>query len=142
MDKDINSAAMQVALFCRLNMNRKTNIPIRYSEMGVLIYIAVSQQPVCPAMISSFLGITKPCATAALKILTKSEYIERIPSQSDGRSYTLSITPYGRKLVEEACTEYTKAIELVHQQLGDENFAQFISLLGQANHILKNNQQP
>ena len=139
MDKEINSAAMQVALFCRLNANRKASIPIRYSEMGVLIYIAVSEEPVCPAMISSFLGITKPSATAALKMLAENAYIERTPSKSDGRSYTLSITACGRKLVEKVCTEYTKEIELIRQQLGDENFAQLISLIRQVNIILKNN---
>ena len=139
MNKDINLAAMQVALFCRLNMNRKTNIPIRCSEMGALIYIAVSEQPVSPAMISSFFGITKPSATAILKTLDKNGYIERTPSKQDKRSYTLLLTECGQQLVDEARAEYSKAIELVHKQLGDENFVQFIHLIRQANIILKNN---
>lgn len=137
MNKDINAAAMQVALFCRLNMNRKASIPIHFSELGVLIYIAVSEQPVSPAMISSFFGITKPSATAILKRLDKNEYIERVPSQSDRRSYTLLVTPCGRQLVENACSEYTKTIEQVHLHLGNENFEKLISLISQANTILR-----
>lgn len=139
MNKDINSAAMQIALFCRLNMRRKASVPIHYNEIGVLIYIAVSEQPISPAMISSFFGITKPSATAILKTLDKKEYIERTPSKSDGRSYTITITLSGRQLIEKVYTEYTKAIELMHSHLGDENFAQLIDLINRANMILKNN---
>ncbi len=140
MYKDYNMAAMQVALFCRLNMNRKTNIPIRYSEMGALIYIAVSEQPVSPAMISTFLGITKPSATAILKILDTNGYIERSPSKQDKRSYTVLLTEKGQDLADKARAEYCKAIELVHKKLGEEDFVQLISLISQANSILKNHE--
>ena len=38
MDTMMN-AMEQVSLFCRLNMNTRRNLPIRSSEMGMLIYL-------------------------------------------------------------------------------------------------------
>ena len=86
MDHNTNMAAMNVALFCRLNLNKKCCIPIRHSEMGVLIYANLAKEPVTPVTISNQFGITKPSATAILKILKEHEYIEHCPSQVDGRS--------------------------------------------------------
>ncbi len=48
MDHNTNMAAMNVALFCRLNLNKKCCIPIRHSEMGVLIYANLAKEPVTP----------------------------------------------------------------------------------------------
>lgn len=137
MDSEISSAAMEVALFCRLNMNRKTNISIRYSELGILIYIATAKDPVCPVAISSFFGISKPSISSVVKILIKNGYAERLPSEMDRRSYTLHATPAGRQVVKRACNEYTKEIEILRGGLGQEDFGRLIRLIEAANRILK-----
>ena len=110
MDHNTNMAAMNVALFCRLNLNKKCCIPIRHSEMGVLIYANLAKEPVTPVTISNQFGITKPSATAILKILKEHEYIEHCPSQVDGRSYTITVTEKGKKLIE----TLTNDEDLVH----------------------------
>lgn len=138
MDIKTNSAAMDVAMFCRLNMNHKPSIPIRYSEMGTLIFIFNAEQPVRAVEISNFFGISRPSAAATVKKLVKKGYIGRVPSKQDGRSYTLFITPGGKQLIELACAEYTKTIETMRREMGDENFGQLLSLIQQANTVLKN----
>lgn len=37
--KEVIRAAEQIALFCRININMKKELPIRSSEMGILIYL-------------------------------------------------------------------------------------------------------
>ena len=132
MDHNTNMAAMNVALFCRLNLNKKCCIPIRHSEMGVLIYANLAKEPVQ-------FGITKPSATAILKILKEHEYIEHCPSQVDGRSYTITVTEKGKKLIETACNDYTKSIELIRTKMGTKDFEQLLRLICKANAILKEN---
>ena len=139
MDHNTNMAAMNVALFCRLNLNKKCCIPIRHSEMGVLIYANLAKEPVTPVTISNQFGITKPSATAILKILKEHEYIEHCPSQVDGRSYTITVTEKGKKLIETACNEYTKSIELIRTKMGTKDFEQLLHLICKANAILKEN---
>lgn len=137
MDNSSNLAAINVALFCRLNLNKRCCIPIRLSEMGVLIYASIAQEPISPAAISTKFGITKPSATAILKMLKEREYIEHCPSQIDGRSYTIAVTQKGKELVETACNEYTKTIELMKTEMGNEDFEELMRLIGKANKILK-----
>lgn len=139
MDHNTNIAAMNVALFCRLNLNKKCCIPIRHSEMGVLIYANLAKEPVTPVTISNQFGITKPSATAILKILKEHEYIEHCPSQVDGRSYTITVTEKGKELIDTACNEYTKSIELIRTKMGTKDFEQLLRLICKANTILKEN---
>ncbi len=78
-------------------------------------------------------------ATAILKILKEHEYIEHCPSQVDGRSYTITVTEKGKKLIETACNEYTKSIELIRTKMGTKDFEQLLRLICKANAILKEN---
>ena len=73
-----------------------------------------------------------------VKKLVKDGYIGREPSKQDGRSYTLFITHSGRQLVELAYAEYTKTVETMRREMGDENFSQLLTLIQQANTVLKN----
>ena len=139
MDHDTNMAAMNVALFCRLNLNKKCSIPIRHSEMGVLIYATLAKEPITPVTISNQFGISKPSATAILKILKEHKYIEHCPSQVDGRSYTITVTDKGTHLVETACNEYTKSIALLRSKMGTKDFEQLLRLICKANTILREN---
>ena len=43
MDKMIESSK-QVSLFCRLNLNTRRDLPIRSSEMGMLIYLVKTDE--------------------------------------------------------------------------------------------------
>lgn len=137
MDQTLNSAAMKVALFCRLNRNRKPCRSLRHSELGILIFIATSKEPVCPLTISDFFGISKPSISFTLKNLIKNGYLECKPSEVDRRSYTLCVTPVGWKTVRGTCSEYTRQIDLLCSEMGKENFEKMIGLIETANRILK-----
>ena len=140
MELDIQSASMDFFLFCRLfrlNSNHSLNLPIRLSEIGVLIFIATASCPVSPADISNFLEISKPCATESIKVLIHDGYIVRTPSHIDGRSCLLSPTERGIKLVEETSVEYTRLVSKILAGMGREKFCKLLYLIKEANEILK-----
>ena len=136
MEIDLINSTDSIGMFCRLYMNTKRSIPIRSSEMGVLIFAYKQTRSVTPLMISQFFQITKPSVTSIIRVLIKNDYLIKEPSETDGRSYTLKITEKGVNLVEQTFVEYYKSIELLKDSMGENSFTQFIELIQLANSIM------
>ncbi|MCC5910446.1 MAG: MarR family transcriptional regulator [Clostridiaceae bacterium] len=136
MKENIVTAADTVAMFCRLQMHARRDLPIRSSEMGVLIYIQKQEEEVTPLMISNFFQIAKPSVTTMINELIKKNYLLKVPSATDRRSYTVSITEKGQELVVSAHEEYFKAIAILEEKMGAKDFKSFIELIQKANTIL------
>lgn len=137
MTMDLVRSADVIGLFCRLNMKLKRDLPIRASEMSVLIYISKLNADVTPLMISRFFKITKPSVTSMLNTLLRISYLEKIPSEFDKRSYLLRITKKGENLVESTFNEYHKSIEVMIDKMGLDTFNRFIETLKNVNEILE-----
>ncbi|MBW8384360.1 MAG: MarR family transcriptional regulator [Youngiibacter sp.] len=133
---NIEESADAVGLFCRLRMNLKSDIPIRPSEMGVLVYTGNQDVPVTPLMISRFFRISKPSVTSMINALVEKGYLKKESSELDRRSYSLRVTGAGKELVESTFTEYVKSMELLKAKMGEEKFNRFIELVQIANCIL------
>jgi DNA-binding MarR family transcriptional regulator len=129
-------AADEMAMFCRLQLYSKKNLPIRSSEMGVLIYVHKNQGGVTPLRISSFFQIAKPSVTAMINELIKNEYLVKEASKTDRRSYTVSLTEKGLRLVSSEQDAYFKSIALLEERMGPEDFETFVGLLKKANRVL------
>lgn len=136
MKEDIIECMDAVSRFCRLQMNIKRDMPIRASEMGALIYVEKSEQPATPLMISNYFGIAKASVTDMVNSLIKKDYLIKIPSKVDKRSYTLEVTPKGHELLEATYDEYFKSMEILNKRMGAEEFRSLIKLLKEANRIL------
>jgi DNA-binding MarR family transcriptional regulator len=136
MNNDINSSADAVGLFCRLQMNIKRDLPIRSSEMGVLIFTQKQSEPVTPLMISNFFRIAKPSVTSMVNALIKKDYLMKTPSSTDGRSYMVSATEKGTELVESTYNQYFRTMEILKKKMGSKEFNLFIDLIHKANNIL------
>ncbi|UQZ36950.1 MarR family transcriptional regulator [Paenibacillus sp. PK3_47] len=134
--ESLSESADTIGLFCRLHMNAKKNLPVRSSEMGVLIYTGKQEVPVTPLMISSFFKVAKPTVTVLINTLIQQDYLSKTMSSTDGRSYTVSLTPKGAELVRTASSVYFYNLELLEKQMGGEDFQTFISLMMKANEIL------
>ncbi len=135
MDLNIIKGADAIGMFCRLHMNTKRNLPIRPSEMGVLIFTQKQSTAVTPLMISQFFKITKPSVTALVTSLVKDGYLTKELSDADKRSYALRITEKGNDLVDSTFVEYYKSIEILKDHMGEEKFAKFIELVELAGSI-------
>lgn len=137
---DYRAASLSVTLFSRLSLSltrHAVSVPIRSCEFRVLFLISASDEAVSPAIISSFLGISKPSATAFIKNLIRDGYLERIPSKLDKRSYSLALTKKGTQLISLAQEEYTKGLIQLQNEMGDQDFEELIRLIEDANRILR-----
>ena len=142
MSDELINVAETVSMFCRLNINTKKDLPIRSSEMGLLILICKSVDPVTPVMAADFFKVKKPMITTMVSNLLKHGYIEKILSTEDKRSFSLNPTEKARQLVNDTYSEYMKTMELLRHKLGSIEFSKLITLLEKANFILleeKNN---
>lgn len=63
-------AAETVSLFCRLNLNGKKELPVRSSEMGLLILLVTSKEKITPKAAADFFGVSKPMVASMVKSLT------------------------------------------------------------------------
>lgn len=139
MNEPLYQAAAQVTLFCRMALRQKLAIPIRHSDMGVLLYLDSTDEEVTPAAVSSFMGISRPCTTALLKRLERDGYISRHPSPSDGRRYSLALTGKGHRMLSHVHEEYGRIIQDLKEQMGNERFSLFLEMIEESNEILRKN---
>lgn len=136
MNQDIIESAKTVSLFCRMQMRKDLDIPVRQSEMGVLIYVHESKDPVTPRMVSAYFRIRKPSVTAMVRTLVNEGYLKKEASEKDKRSYTLACTEKGDDLVKGTFDDYHRSIRQLKKSMGDEAFGQLITLMHEANRVL------
>lgn len=137
MDNEVLRSADAIGMFCRLRMKLNSDLPIRSSEMGVLIYISKETTPATPLMISRFFSIAKPSVTSILTALVEKGYLLKESSLHDRRSYTLKVSEKGEKLLTGTLNEYFRSVELLRRTMGEEKFRNFIELMEEANEILR-----
>lgn len=123
--------------FCRLKLAVKQDLPLRSSEMGVLIYLSKQTSDVTPLMVSEFLRVKKPSVTPLIQTLIKKGYVTKQRSQVDKRSYTLQVTERGSRLLEEVEADYLLSVSVLKEKLGDDQFNEWIRLTEKANTILE-----
>ena len=133
---NISNAAEQISLFCRMNLNTKKELPIRSSEMGLLIYLAKSDEEKTPLGAARFFKVTKAMAAKMVSSLVDKGYIVKRQSSEDKRSFLLEPTTIGILLVEETYLEYFKVITLLKEKMGDRDFETFLTMLEKANRIM------
>ena len=126
--------------FCRANMNRKANLPVSSSEMGMLIYITLNagDTGVKAVELSEYFGIKKASVSSTIASLEKQGYIRRILSEKDKRSTPLFPDEKGAKLVKEAFNEYHRFTDRIIEKLGRSKCEEFLSMLDTATKIIQN----
>jgi len=129
-------AAEQISLFCRININTKRDLPIRSSEMGLLIYLVKADGEKTPMGVSRFFKVTKAMATNMVSSLAKQGYLTKQQSNEDRRSIVLMPTGQAVDLVESTYTEYYKTMALLEKKMGESEFLTLIHLLERANTVL------
>jgi DNA-binding MarR family transcriptional regulator len=129
-----------MAAFYRANMNRRSDIPVRSSEMGMLIYIALhsGDNGVRAIELSDYFGIRKSSVSAAVVSLERQGYIRRMLSEEDKRSTPLFPTEKGSKLVNEAFEEYQRISNKLIAEIGLEKCEEFLSTLNTVTKIIQN----
>ncbi|MDL2254445.1 MarR family winged helix-turn-helix transcriptional regulator [Ruminococcaceae bacterium OttesenSCG-928-I18] len=140
MDSLLKSADT-VSLFCRININTRQNLPIRSSEMGLLIYVNQCKEPPSSVDAATFFKVSKPMVAGMVHSLEKKGYLERGASPNAKRRFTLLLSKKAKALVEETTGEYLKNMSLMREGLGKQDFETLVELLGKANQILLDNKK-
>lgn len=134
--KTLVSSVDDITLFCRLIINTKRKLPVRASEMGLLIYICTTDGEKTPLGVSRFFKVTKAMATNLVTSLIKKGFLVKTPAENDRRSAHLCPTKAAKLLVENTYQEYCSTIFILQSKLGEEDFQSFMSLINRANAIL------
>lgn len=132
----IYQGANTVSLFARLIHQNKKKLPLRSSEIGLLIYTVKSTEPVTPVMAATYFKVSKPMITAMVKTLAKEGYVIKTPSPSDKRSYLLTPTEKAKTFTKGIYEEYFRDMQLLLDSLGPARFSQLIQLIEEANDCL------
>lgn len=133
---EIEKGAETISLFCRTNYKVNKEIPIRSSEMGLLILLVKSDVPVTSMVAAEFFKVSKPMITAMAQSLIKKQYIKKVQLNEDKRKFHLVPTKKAIQLVDETYTHYFKHLELLKTKMGDKDFCTLVELLSEANQIL------
>ena len=130
--KDIKiEAAETVSLFCRLNQRVKKELPIRSSEMGLLILLVTSKERISSVEAAQFFRVSKPVITAMVKTLTAKGYLRKEPQSHDipeQKAVDLVTETYG---------DYLYTMTILQESMGEEAFEDMIRLLAQANAVIQ-----
>lgn len=125
-----------IAFFCRSFINRETNLPIRSSDMGLLILIS-EMNLITPLDASLFFGVSKPMIAAMVKRLSNHALIAKKSDQSDKRSYQLHLTSKGECLVNNSKATYVAFVENLKKDMGSKNFNALMSSIKRANKAIR-----
>lgn len=127
-----------IAAFCRANMTKKKPIPIRSSEMGVLIYIVrhAEENGVRSVDLSNYFGIQKSSVSSIISSLASQGYIKKVSSK-DKRSNPLVASDKGINLVENTYEDYHNTSEKIIDKLGKETCEQFLSVMAKITKIIQ-----
>lgn len=70
-------------------------------QIQILIFIAYHKQELCNiSHLAKEFNVTKPTVSDAVKVLEKKDYITKIPSSTDNRSYSIVLSLQGEKIVQ------------------------------------------
>ena len=104
--------------------------------MGLLICIVKEEGEHTPLRVAEYFKVTKPMVTAMVNSLEKKEYITKMKSMVDKRSFILKPTEKAVSIVNETFKEYYKNIQTLQTYLGNHEYSKLIELLSIANTIL------
>lgn len=122
--------------FCRNFINRKIEIPIRSSDMGLLIYISQNIQ-VTPTDAKNYFAVSKPMIASMVKRLLQGEYIYKKSNLNDSRSSFILLTDKGNDLVEKSFYSYTRFMKELKDIMGTIEYNKLMDSLEAANNAIE-----
>lgn len=125
-----------LSLFCKNYMDLKKNLPIRPSEMGVVNIISEGEGKFTSIELAKMLLVSKPMITAHISSLIEKGYVTTEQSLDDKRVFYIIPTTKALDLVERTKNDLNKTLEEFIKNIGEEEFANFVSVADLVNKIL------
>lgn len=135
---DMMNTMQDFRLFCSLHIRRVKKGGIASAqELDVLSRIALSEKPLTPQELSKTMGVNKSAVSRVVDHLGKKSFLVKQPNSSDKRSYTLSLTEYGNRELNETYRYYLEPIYTLRRTLGEEDFQALAALIRKSNNLLQ-----
>lgn len=87
--------------------------------------------------LSDILKVSKPAVSRMVSDLENKGYIRRITTKSDRRLVYVSISPQGKKMIEEAMNESKIALKYIIHELGEKDTEDLIRILNHLHTIIE-----
>jgi DNA-binding MarR family transcriptional regulator len=89
------------------------------------VYVIVGAEgPWTPTELAQRLHMPLTTVLFRLKRLERRGHAERVPNPNDGRSFTIQLTPAGKRLLAKARPRFRATAEAVEERLGSERVAE------------------
>lgn len=85
------------------------------------VYSAIGTRSITPTAIGETLGVRAPTLSGYLATMEQRGDLLRVPSATDRRSVTVSLTDAGRTRLEQARASFTAALHATHRQVGEDS---------------------
>ncbi len=92
------------------------------------------KKEVFPSMISSYLQVSRPTITSALRILEHKKYVKRTLYEEDRRKVSVALTNRGSEVVDQKRREIDSWCYSMSEHFGNEHFT---SVLGSIKELLE-----
>jgi DNA-binding MarR family transcriptional regulator len=128
---------MRAARAFSRNTAATLDTPLSTAQIDILFTIASDAAPRKPSELAIYLHETRPFITKNTNVLINAGYIEKVPDQTDRRSFTLKLTRSGSALCDGRLGEqYYAQMTKLSDEMGKKKFNKLIRLIDQANEIL------
>ena len=115
----------------------KTYLPIRPSEMGLLVIVTRRQRDLTPLALAEIMAVSKPMIAAHIQALEKKGYIFKEQSSEDKRSFFVRPTEKAVALCAEYEARQTERIRALESELGEADFCELVRLMDRAQRIIR-----
>jgi len=115
----------------------KNYLPIRPSEMGLLVIVTRRQRDLTPLALAEIMAVSKPMIAAHIQALEKKGYIFKEQSSEDKRSFFVRPTEKAVALCAEYEARQTERIRALESELGEADFCELVRLMDRAQGIIR-----
>ena len=115
----------------------KNYLPIRPSEMGLLVIVTRRQRDLTPLALAEIMAVSKPMIAAHIQALEKKGYIFKEQSSEDKRSFFVRPTEKAVALCAEYEARQTERIRALESELGEADFCELVRLMDRAQRIIR-----
>lgn len=135
-------AVLAAEMLSKSGAMMKTNIPkqmnmLLHGEMFILHFICRKGDDVLPSELSTAMEASTARVAMALKSMEGKGLIERRVDKSDRRKVKVSITEYGRKIIEGQHEDMIKKMEKILKELGEDDTKEFLRIISRMTEISK-----
>lgn len=109
---------------------------ISAQEVDLLFRTALSVGMMTPGQLALDMGVSKTIISRLIESLEKKRLIVKERTQTDRRSYGVSVTEVGKEEVDRMYYYYLDPLYTLREQMETEDFEKLFSLIEEANNIL------